>query len=167
MKKYTKNKIIFFKGHLSFEQINILLEEIQRKIKTYGLETHTEKRIYSISVEVLENILHHSTVPYQTEYPVKFSIEKKIKKNFEITVCNLVNDEQVKILTEKISTINSNLKNIRSIFTDKLRNVELSDKNGAGLGILIIGKNSNKKIKFSFDKISDNISYFCLKINIK
>ncbi|MBU0764331.1 MAG: SiaB family protein kinase, partial [Bacteroidetes bacterium] len=50
---------------------------------------------------------------------------------------------------------------------DVLKNQGLSDKGGAGLGLVEMARKSGQKLKFAFEKVDDECSYFYLQINLK
>ena len=48
----------------------------------------------------------------------------------------------------------------------KLNSTKLSDKGGAGLGLMDIARKSGKKLEYDFENISEKISFFSLIVNV-
>lgn len=165
MKKDKGNIIISYEGQLSYETINELLDRLNQKLAATNYSTLCRKRIYSTAVETLENIFRHSCMPQRQKYLPKFYIYGTSGNTF-IESCNLVTVEQRRELETKIGYINDNIDRLKKIFAEKLKNSNISDEGGAGLGVYIIGKNSSQKISYTFEDLNEKESYFCLKIKI-
>lgn len=165
MGKTQENIVISFKGQLNYDKINELLEDLNHKLAKINYSTLCKKRIYSTSVELLENILRHTSIEINKHYPPQFSVFKT-ENYMVVESCNLVTMEQRKELEEKIEYINNNNNRLKKIFAEKLKNSHISDEGGAGLGVFIVGKNASRKISYSFQDINEKESYFCLKIKI-
>ena len=93
-------------------------------------------------------------------------VVSQTSENIIIETCNLVSLDQRNELEEKIEYINANNNRLKQVFAEKLRHSNISSEGGAGLGVYIIGKNSSKKIAYSFNHVNEKESYFCLKIKI-
>ena len=48
-----------------------------------------------------------------------------------------------------------------------LSTAEISEKGGAGLGLIVMAKTTKQKIKYDFEKINDKFSYFAMQLNLK
>lgn len=150
---------------MDFEKVNDILEKLQRELAIGAESTVSRKRIYSTAVETLENILRHTNIEDNPNFPPHFLITKATN-NYLVESCNLVTAKQKQELTEKIDYINANDKILNKIFAEKLKTTKISNEGGAGLGVYIIGKNASKKICYTFKDINEKQSYFCLKIKI-
>ena len=164
MGKTQENIIISYSGKLNYEIINELLEDLNDQMKNSDLTTLCRKRVYSTAVESLENILRHAKQTSDKHLP-RFAV-KENSDSIMIETCNLVSMDQRNELQEKIEYINANNNRLKQVFAEKLRNSHISKEGGAGLGVYIIGKNAGRKIAYSFDRVNEKESYFCLKIKI-
>lgn len=164
MEKKQENIIISYNGKLNYEIINELLEDLNKKMTRSDLSTLCRKRVYSTAVESLENILRHAKQSSDEHLP-RFTV-KELQNSIMIETCNLVSKAQRNELEEKIEYINANNNRLKQLFAEKLRNSHISSEGGAGLGVYIIGKNASRKIAYSFNRVSEKESYFCIKIKI-
>jgi len=53
------------------------------------------------------------------------------------------------------------------LYKDSLSNAEISEKGGAGLGLILMSKTTRQKIIFDFEKINHNFSYFAMQLTLK
>ena len=55
---------------------------------------------------------------------------------------------------------------IRKIYLDSLTYGKLTEKGGAGLGLITIALKSDNNLKFGFEKINDNLTLFNLNVKV-
>lgn len=170
MKSY--DVVINHKGFVSLDIIDDLLHHL----KTYLLHKQPDKllrkRVYSLSVECLDNILKHSDLNEEdhellVKYPPRFIVEK-IAENYLIHTGNIVmnvNMDEIIPRLEKLNTLEFN--DINALYKKSLANAEISEKGGAGLGLIIMAKYTRQKIRYDFEKINDKFSYFAMQLNLK
>ncbi|GAB4296842.1 MAG: hypothetical protein Kow0068_21210 [Marinilabiliales bacterium] len=140
---------------LSLTETNLDKEEESPKIK---------KRVYAIMVECLQNITRHQD---DTEENIPeslgiFVIQKQDSKYF-ITTGNLIekkNINQIKSLIEKINSLEKD--ELKDYYKKVLTEGTLSDKGGAGLGLIDMARKSGNKLKYKFTDVNDIYSYFYL-----
>lgn len=127
-----------------------------------------QKRIYYIMVEGIQNITRHQDeiLTGNEEYPGIFAIQKQ-KDRYYVTTGNLVLNEKIPVLKDKIKQINSLEKDeLKKFHKDILRSGVISDKGGAGLGLIEMARKSDNKLVSSFELINENYSYFYLQTQI-
>jgi hypothetical protein len=135
--------------------------------KAVALST-IQKRIYYIMVEGIQNITRHQDELEQgnDEYPGIFAIQKQ-KERYYVTTGNLVLNERIPSLKEKIKKINSLEKEeLKKFHKEILRSGAISDKGGAGLGLIEMARKSGNKLVASFELINEEYSYFYLQTQI-
>ncbi len=127
-----------------------------------------QKRIYYIMVEGLQNITRHQDELEEgnEKYPGIFAIQRQ-KDRYFVTTGNLVLNERIPDLKEKIKKINSLDKDeLKKFHKEILRSGAISDKGGAGLGLIEMARKSGNKLVASFELINENYSYFYLQTQI-
>ncbi len=127
-----------------------------------------QRRIYHIMVEGLQNITRHQdqSEDANEKYPGIFAIQQQ-EGRYYITTGNLVFNEKIKYLKEKIQEINSlDNSELRKIHKEILRSGAISDKGGAGLGLIEMARKSSNKLISSFELINEKYSYFYLQAQI-
>lgn len=166
MSEVINHNIMSFHGQLTYDQINQLLEDLQKKLEDFKVDTIYKKRLYSSAVEALENILRHSTPLGSRAHPPRFEVIFKNNNSFMLKICNIVTIRQKQLLLDRLNFINDNFGHLKKIFAAKLKNSSISEEGGAGLGMYIIGKNATEKLSYSFTDLNKKQSYFCLLIKI-
>jgi hypothetical protein len=152
---HNTKTILSYKGVLTFDKINDLLIRFKDSISTYDVSLLVKKRIYSIIVESLENTYKHSYTigSIKDEKIVKFELLKDFDC-FKIKTGNLIEKEYADLLIKKINYINSLDKyELKEFYKKSLLESEISEKKGAGLGLIEIAKTSNKPIEY---KVMEN-----------
>jgi hypothetical protein len=127
-----------------------------------------QKRIYYIMVEGLQNISRHQDEidTGNEEYPGIFAIQRQ-KNRYYVTTGNLVLNDKIPSLKEKIKKINSlESEELKKFHKEILRSGAISDKGGAGLGLIEMARKSGNKLVASFELINDQFSYFYLQTQI-
>jgi coenzyme F420-reducing hydrogenase delta subunit len=138
---------------IAFAQSIIDDSEINRKAK---------KRVFYILVECIQNITRHQELP--DEQPPEsdgiFFIQSSGGK-YNISQGNLIINDQIDPLKEKLDNINKlDKEELKTYYKSALRNSRISSKGGAGLGLIEIARKSGNKIRFNFDPVDDQYSFF-------
>lgn len=128
-----------------------------------------QKRIYYIMVEGLQNITRHQDDLDDNgadKYPGIFAIQKR-KERYYVTTGNLVLNDKIPALKKKITKINSLEKDeLKKFHKEVLRAGVISDKGGAGLGLIEMSRKSGNKLVASFELVNEEYSYFYLQTQI-
>ncbi len=143
---------------LKLTESNLQHEESRNKIK---------KRIYSIMVEGLQNITRHQHADdvdiEKIEETYGIFVIQKIDDLYFITTGNVIDNENIPHLIELLEKINSLSKDeLKAFYKKILTEGELSDKGGAGLGLIDMARKSGNKLFYKFREIDDKHSYFYL-----
>jgi len=120
-----------------------------------------KKRVYQIMVEGLQNISkHQDEIKHTIEIPGFFNIQKKAGV-FLITTANLISNNRIHILENHIKQINTlNKEELKEYYRKVLAQGELSNKGGAGLGLIDIARKAEGKLYYQFEKFNDDYSFF-------
>jgi hypothetical protein len=90
------------------------------------------------------------------------------KKEYDLRFGNLINIEGKKHLEKEITKINKmNSLELREYHKEVLFSGEISDKGGAGLGIIITGMKSSDKMVYDFVHLSDDLYFYNLHLNVE
>ncbi len=154
----------FFSHNISKKILSLADLNIQ---KTIGPST-IQKRIYYIMVEGLQNITMHQDeiADGLDKYPGIFAIQKQDEYYF-VTTGNLVLNDKIPPLKEKIEKINSlDKEELKQFHKEVLRSGVISEKGGAGLGLIEMARKSGNKLVASFELVNEKYSYFYLQTKI-
>ena len=170
MKNY--DVIINHKGNVNIDIVDNILHQLKTYLNNKLSDKIIRKRVYTLSVECLENIVRHSDLNEKdhilvVNYPPRFIVEK-ISETFVIHTGNIILNINIDDVIARIEKLNSlDQEDINSLYKESLSKAEISAKGGAGLGLIVMAKTTKQKIKYDFEKINDEFSYFAMQLNLK
>jgi hypothetical protein len=167
--------LLVYEGEFSQEITKAVLAMAERNMDSFGEQRKVKTKVFNVMVEDLQNIFKHSQ-SYQEEIYGKnnaiFSLAKTDDYYFVLSGNPLFTSE-VEALKGRLEEINlldaAGLKEeYRRIMKSKkgVGKDGLSDKGGAGLGFIDMARKSGNKIRFDFEKINDELSFFSLRMTI-
>lgn len=158
-------------GNFSFKMIGELLKDLCQKMDEMDLSVSYKKAIYSIMVECLENIYRHyemnSSINKNVQKIPHFTLQIIENEEFLLTSGNPIVNSKIEGLKKRIDWINEiNQKELKEQYRNTLKKLNLSTRQGAGIGIIAIVKLAGNKIKYHFEPLNEDISYFTMTIKI-
>lgn len=166
---HSKDVVLAYKGNASGEVFNCILQLAENKLEKIEFRSKVKKKVFNILVEILQNIYHHfDDVEHEDEeyFSVIFLLSKKDSDYFIITG-NHVALDRVESLKEKIDHINSMTEDeLKEVYRKRLNSGDVSDKGGAGLGIIDIVRKSGEKLKYEFKSVNNEYSFFSLQVKV-
>lgn len=166
------NVILAYKGSITSEMINDILEGVEKRLEEVDEDSKVRKKIYNILVESLQNLFHHIELSHEgiiEELEPKFGILLVIKDNdlYKVITGNFINSRRIKFLREKIDKINSLSKDeLKDMYKFILNHQKLSAKGGGGLGLVDIARKSGNKLEYEFHNYNDDYYFFNLTISV-
>ena len=166
--------IVKYEGCFKFETIEKLLTETKLSLNERNISIKAKKRVLNIMVECLENIYKHAEKVINNNHFnqaechkfYKFVLENS-NEYYLITVANPILNKHIDSVKNKIDQANSlNKDELKELYASKINNSMISERGGAGLGIIDIALKSENKIDYSFTKIDDLFSCYELKIKV-
>jgi hypothetical protein len=164
--------ILAFKGMITPDLLDAIYRVIDSKMEAYGEDTRKRKKVYNVLVEALQNIYHHmeeltavKDEKSEKDHDAMFIVERSDEGDYYIQTGNYIHSSKTDILRSKIEHINSlSDEELRIHYVEKLNTTELSEKGGAGLGIIDMARKSGNKLIYGFHPVSDKLSFFSLLI---
>jgi len=124
-----------------------------------------------LMTECFQNVVrHHEKEKYTQYHPAEkgFFMSRSIKNMYYIASSNIVDQNVIPELKEKLEHINELKKDeLKSLYMDVLKNKGLSEKGGAGLGLIEMARKSGHPLSFDFKNLSENnaLFYFLIQLN--
>ena len=157
------NKINYgFRGLFNNEVSDGLIEFANGLFDQSDINKKLRKRVVYIMVECVQNITRHQEMPKE-ELRGKDGIFliQSIGDVFNITQGNMVQNNKIEPLSKKLENINHlSSEELKTLYTTILSELELSEKGGAGLGLIEIARKSGNRIKYRFERYDDEYSLF-------
>ncbi|TAL61224.1 MAG: hypothetical protein EPN85_05440 [Bacteroidetes bacterium] len=166
-----KNIIMSFMGELTHQVTTSLLKNLKESMSYSNVNLMTQKRLYGIIVECLDNIAKHwaaldiQKVMGRSSPPI-FMLSKK-GNYYYIVTGNHVSNEQVAALATKIEMVNSlDKKGLQDFYRQTLAQESPLDRDNAGLGIIDIALKSGNKLEYEFRPITETVSFYVVQARI-
>jgi len=157
-----------YRGRFNTDITDNILFLAEESLKVTEQKLKIKKRVYFVMVEGLQNITRHQDLT-DIDVPVKpglFVLQRKSSSYF-ITTGNLINKSHIDDLKNQLEKVNSFTKEeLNYYYKQHLKDGSMSDKGGAGLGLIEIARKSKGTLAFDFRKITDKYYYFYLLTEI-
>ena len=128
-----------------------------------GEDSKIRKRIFTILVEGLQNVTRHQEIDGEEAAPNQagiFIIQNQNGKYY-ITTGNPILKANIPTLIKQLEKINSlDPEELKLFYKEVLNDNKISNKGGAGLGLIEMARKSGNKLDFDFSDINSNYSYF-------
>jgi hypothetical protein len=168
------NVLLAYKGSITTDLINNVLEQIEVKMENVDEEAKIRKKVYNVLVESLQNLYHHveelpEKYKSRDNFDSKFGVLVIAKENdaIKISTGNFITSEKIKFLKDKIDKINSLSKDeLKDMYKFILNHQKLSAKGGGGLGLVDIARKTGNKLEYTFQHYEDDYYFFNLDIYI-
>jgi len=171
---------VIYNGPMWEDGVKGLAEMVRTHLVHDQLSGSVAKAIFSVFVEQVTNILMYSeekkkfTQPPDFE-PVDVSIGTVIMGNkmdnretFFVQTKNAVKNENINFIKERIDHLNTlDKQELRQFYKEKVReDNDIPDSKGAGLGLIEIARRATAPIGYTFEPISNGLSFFTMYVEI-
>lgn len=164
-----KGVIMSFSGCVSEPVLMSLGETLRRQMRQEETDTRTEKRVFSVFVELVQNIIRYSA-DNVTEAADDVELASGVisvgtqDSKFFVVCANTVRREDVGVLRERLEQLQQmDHEEIRAYYRKKLREPAEEASKGASLGLVEIARRASEPITFDFVDIDNETSFFSLK----
>lgn len=163
-----QNKIMLvYQGEFTQEIAKSVLSMTERNLDNFNEDQSVKRKVFNVMVECLQNICKHhdNSSPELREAIFMIGLDQE---HYFITTGNYINNENIPVLKTKLEEINTldkeGLKQLhKTIVSNSQR---LSEKGGAGLGLIDVARKSGEKLSFDFTPSTENTSFYSLLIKI-
>jgi hypothetical protein len=162
--------LLEYEGEVNKEVLLDTLPQIETKLDELKVAKQKKRKMVNIAIETLQNLQLHSLPLANSRHkmPPLFVLSQK-NGSISITIGNIMDSSECTVLKDKIDKINSlNDEEIKFLYGVIMKQtvVKFSTKGGAGLGLIDMKKKSGNDLKYRFQPIDEDVTYFNLKISI-
>ncbi len=157
--------ILVYEGEFTQEITKSVLAMAERNMDSTGEESSIKRKVFNVMVECLQNIVKHADQDDRDNAAI-FLIGRD-NENYTIISGNPIKTDDKEKLGGSLERINSLDKDgLKQLYKDIIKNTEISDKGGAGLGFVDMARKSGRKLDYEFVDTDNGTSFFCLKCSI-
>ncbi len=155
-------------GNISFKISNHLINTLKENLDSDKMERIIFKKVYSSFVECIENITRHTTEDVESGDRFGIVNVSRVGDSIIIHSGNMVRTEAIEELESRIKPLkNKTQEQLKEAYQKQLVEGELSDKGGAGLGMLQIALNSEGNMGYTFQDVDATKKFFLLEVTIR
>lgn len=169
MKECEKENIILcFQGDFNQDLVNAILVLTERGPEIQGSTTVVRARVFSILVECMQNIRKYgASNPLGNDLKPGIVIVCSKNDNFTLKTGNFIVNTEVPKLKERLDGIKAmNKESLKDLHKKVLSETQLSEKSGAGLGLISIGRKADG-FDYNFRSIDQEVSFYSLDISVQ
>lgn len=165
-----KKIILAFEGGFTQSLTKNILALTEQRMNQLEKDQPIKKRVFNVMVECLQNICKHAD---EAEKPNDWMndgifVIGKDEDGYFLVSGNFIKSDEVPTLEAKIKYVNSLEKeDLARLYKTKLQSTQLSEKSGAGLGLIDIARKSGKKLDYEFLKVDQKFSFYILTTKIE
>ena len=154
--------LLTYAGELDNETIEHLLELAERTVSHTGGKQKLKRRVGSVLIECLQNVIHHGWVEQTGETSLYLTLELT-PLGYQIQCGNIVDLAMSASLREKLAALNNMSRDeLRKAYVETLCGVEISETGGAGLGLIVMARKTKGPLDFQFEPQHDDKFLFTL-----
>lgn len=159
-----KKILLTYDGEFSQEITKAVLAMTERNLDSLKEDSSTKRKVFKVMVECLQNIVKHSDESdMESNFNSAIFAITQTDDFYEIVTGNYMFSSNRDIVEAKIEQVNSlDSAGLKDLYKNIMRNGELSDKGGAGLGFIDMARKSGEKLNYDFHEINEEYSFFIL-----
>ncbi len=157
---------LVYHGKFTSEKADVLINIFEHLLSQNEARLKIQKRAFYILVEALQNVIRHQAKPESPLIHSKGTLTfQYMDGQFLFTLKNLIETSHIEALREKIDSLNRmSREELNKYYKKILKNDVLSDKGGAGLGLIEIARKSENLLQYDFREADETYSYFYLNM---
>ncbi|HNS29243.1 MAG: SiaB family protein kinase [Tenuifilaceae bacterium] len=130
-------------------------------------ERSVQRKVFHVMVETLQNMNKHSDEIRERKIGSGlFIIGKKLDTYYVIT-SNMVARKHKDALEKSLITVNNaTQEELKEMYKKQIKEGQLSEKGGAGLGLIDIARKTGETLDYQFLQLDDENYFFILKVEI-
>jgi hypothetical protein len=163
-----ENASLFFThfGEFTSSNISELTSKAENYLKEIGAAKKSIKNTFNVLIEGLQNMINHGEISSSGKQIAFFNIGEK-DNYYIMNFSNLIMNINIDMIKKSIDKLNSSDQaGVKNIYLETLTNGEISEKGGAGLGIITMAMKSKNKIEYKFLSLNDSLSIITIEVKI-
>jgi hypothetical protein len=153
--------MLVYRGVVTNENSVPLLMLIEKEMENAEFGFLSRKRLFMYVLESLQNVTRHSDQPKMAD--MSLVVYSKADGGYSVTTANVISVTNIGDLKTRLDRINNlDTGEIRAVYMQMLSKTELSNKGGAGLGLIEMAKSTGNKLDYDFLELDKDNSYFIL-----
>jgi hypothetical protein len=161
---------LVYEGEVTQEITKTFTSLTEKNMARSEEPNQVQRKVFNVMVECLQNISKHAdTLSDEADDDRRgIVMVSKGDDSYKIITGNVIRNSKVPGLKESLEHINSLDKaGLSSLYKQQIVEAKLSEKGGAGLGLIDIAKKTGSKLSYQFKELNEDVSFFILTSTIK
>jgi hypothetical protein len=163
------NIYLLWSGHITPDVGKEVISFTETRLSEDDIESNQRKRVFSILVEIIENVAKFSPGREPEEkYGMPVAMIRFENKTYSLTTGNLILNNNMDHLKEKLEIINKYDKvGLKELFRKSLSGQTINSDSTGNMGLIDMARKSGSKLVYEFEKINDMYSYYTLTVKVE
>ena len=170
-KSLKEQNIMFcYSGYVTERILSAIGETIKKKLAIEETELGKTKKVFSIFVEGVQNVIRYSAESLgpedQDESEVRYGLVTigQDPKGISVQCGNLIYNKDVQKMKERVNQVEGKDKEqLKKLYKEKMMEGPEEGSKGASLGLVEMARRSGYPIEFAFEEINQEHTFFCIK----
>jgi len=159
--------MLIYDGILSKAIVEAFLTRLKIDIEKTDVPKKEKKRFFSIVVECIQNLSKHGNVNDINDSHFLVLVEKE-KNTLKISTGNVIDNTSERAIIDLIENVNKkNYEELQQLYKQGITNNTLTENGQASLGLIDIARKSSQKLKYQFNKIDKDKSFFVFQTQVR
>ncbi len=161
--------LLVYQGKFNSQTTKSVLLLAERNIESITEDAGIKRKVFNILVECLQNVVKHGEELENLDQvnTIPVLMIGRDDNHYIIVSGNTMFTEQVDELKSRIDRINKLDKEGRKqLYKQIMRDNAMSEKGGAGLGLVDMARKSGENLSYDFNKIDNKLSFFSFKTTV-
>jgi len=158
------NQCLLYNGSFNDDVTYKLVGLSEANLKNFKEGTKTQRRVSYLMAECFQNILRHGDKESMQEHSqedTSFFMNRYASGKYFIVSANIIKDDDIEALKTQLDQLNNlDEEELKDLYKQVIRYGKISDKGGAGLGLIEMARKSGHKLGYSFMKYNSDSSIF-------
>ncbi len=166
----TNEISLVYEGEVTQDITKTFTSLTERNLAKSEESNAVQRKVFNVMVECLQNISKHADSMGDEDEAERRGIVmvSKGEDSYNIITGNIIKNEKVPGLRENLEQVNSlDKQGLSELYKTQMKDGRISDKGGAGLGLIDIAKKTGSVLSYQFKEINDEVSFFILTSTIK
>jgi hypothetical protein len=162
------NVNMIWSGHITPDVGKEFLEFTETKLSEEDLEANLKRRVFSILVELLDNVAKYSPgKEAEMQFGMPVVMIKLTDRTYSLTTGNLILNTQVYHLKEKIDIINKyDKQGLKEFFVKSLSGQTTYTDSTGNMGLIEMARKSGSKLDYQFETLNELYSYYKITVRV-
>jgi hypothetical protein len=158
---------VVYKGKLNHELLKSFTSMAEKKVSLGCSDISTRRLVFHVIVECVQNITRHSDDFDEDGIGNGIFVVGERKDYYYIITGNLIKSHKVPHLEKKLEMLNTKTESeLLKLHKAQMMDGEISEKGGAGLGLIDIIRKTGEKYIYQFLKLDMENHFFILKVTV-